>query len=205
MINQAAAFDGFDAALVERAFPVLCRGDRVLDVPCGDGRISAWMAEQGWQVCALDKARAAFHTRSVLDAKALHGDVRLGEALSLPWPDRHFQGVLCSRLPDEDGLRRRWLRELARVTDHALLVPYFAAPTMADLGRQLMPWSRVEGPAEGAGDGAPLPRLASTLSGEGFELDRDFPQRRFLPCVHLARFVRRSPAADAAPARLSSH
>ncbi|MCC4309172.1 class I SAM-dependent methyltransferase [Alcanivorax marinus] len=205
MINQAAVFDGFDAALVERAFPVLCRGDRVLDVPCGDGRISAWMAEQGWQVCALDKARAAFHTRSVLDAKALHGDVRLGEALSLPWPDRHFQGVLCSRLPDDEGLRRGWLRELARVTDHALLVPYFAAPTMADLGRQLMPWSRVEGQMEVAGDGAPLPRLASTLGREGFELDRDFPQRRFLPCVHLARFVRRSPAADAAPARLSSH
>jgi SAM-dependent methyltransferase len=69
-------------------------GREILDCPCGHGRITNALAEQGFSMTGLDatelflkRARADARTRG-LDVEYLHGDMR-----SLPWRDR-FDGIV---------------------------------------------------------------------------------------------------------------
>ena len=64
-------------------------GAEILDCPCGHGRITNALAEQGFSMTGLDatelfleRARADAQTRG-LDVEYVHGDMR-----SLPWRDR---------------------------------------------------------------------------------------------------------------------
>lgn len=70
-------------------------GGSILDVPCGNGRISIALAEQGFALSGIDgcpeilaDARAAAKDRN------LAIDFRQGDMRELPWRD-HFDGVCC--------------------------------------------------------------------------------------------------------------
>ncbi len=56
----------------------LLRGPRVLDLACGDGRNSFYLAELGFQVCALDFSEVALNkidTKGYKNIKTLAGDL----------------------------------------------------------------------------------------------------------------------------------
>lgn len=63
----------------------LVAGQRVLDAPCGHGRISNVLALQGIQVCAIDKT-SSFIDLARLNAEQLGatGDYRIGDIVELP-------------------------------------------------------------------------------------------------------------------------
>lgn len=99
----------------------LSTGDRVLDVPCGHGRIANPLAERGFEVVGLDqndgfldRARADATDREVADRVAYHrGDMR-----ELPWDDDTFDAaanVFTSFGYFGEADNRRILSELARV------------------------------------------------------------------------------------------
>lgn len=120
----------------------LAPGARVLDVPCGHGRIALELAARGFRVSALDAcasyvedARRAAEERGI-EAEFLAGDMR-----ALPWR-AEFDGALCVGNSfgyfDDDGNREF----LASV--HAALRPggHFALsyPLVAELALATRAW-----------------------------------------------------------------
>jgi SAM-dependent methyltransferase len=82
-----------ERAEVEASFVAarLSPGARVLDVPCGTGRISVPLAARGFAVAGLDiSARVLEAAR----AAAPELDLRQGDMRELPWPGESFDAVL---------------------------------------------------------------------------------------------------------------
>ena len=91
---------------------------RVLDVGCGTGENAIFLAQSGFSAVGVDVARKALETaKSKAAQKRVKVDFRFGDALSLDFPESHFDNVIDSGLfhtfTDED--RPRFAAEIARV------------------------------------------------------------------------------------------
>jgi SAM-dependent methyltransferase len=105
--------------------------ERMLDVPCGAGRLLPVLRAHGRELVAVDGARA------MLD-EARRGTAGPGvrfvhaSAFDLPFMDKAFDVAVCWRLiqhfPDPAD-RRRLLVELARVTRRAIVLSFSDAGT----------------------------------------------------------------------------
>jgi ubiquinone/menaquinone biosynthesis C-methylase UbiE len=78
--------------VLDEMLKALPRGARVLDVGCGTGEYVARVTELGFEAAGLEPAQG-MRERAV--EKNPGGDIRDGVATSLPWPDGHFDLVLC--------------------------------------------------------------------------------------------------------------
>ena len=89
------------------------RGERVLDVGCGEGRFSAELAAAGVEVVGVDVAREPLRR-----ACARHDglDLRL-VPLAGPWPleDASFDAVWAGEVIEHVADTARWLSEVRRV------------------------------------------------------------------------------------------
>jgi SAM-dependent methyltransferase len=93
-------------------------GTRVLDIGCGAGTNSLFLARSGFEVSGIDVANGAIEAARGRAAQAkLHIDLRVADALILPYPDRYFGGAIdigCFHtLPV--GTRAAYAKEVARV------------------------------------------------------------------------------------------
>ena len=86
------------------------RPGRALDVACGEGRNALWLAEQGWQVTAIDfstvaidKARRIAQRRGV-DVQWLAADVA-----EYPLPANSFDLAVVLFLHTDEDERQKWL------------------------------------------------------------------------------------------------
>ncbi|NLU83322.1 methyltransferase domain-containing protein [Rhodococcus sp. HNM0569] len=99
-------------------------GDKVVDVGAGAGRHSFELYRRGIDVIAFDADEVELKgVRDMFDAMAEAGEVPesataetvVGDALALPYPDGHFDGVLAceilEHIPDDDTA----IAELVRV------------------------------------------------------------------------------------------
>ena len=86
----------FDQLLKERLVP----GMRVLDAGCGGGRNLVWFLRNGYDVSAVDESpEAVEHVRRLAGALAPGlppEGFRVADLADLPFPDAHFDAVLCS-------------------------------------------------------------------------------------------------------------
>lgn len=85
-------------------------GERILDLGCGDGFVTAWMADQGADVVGVDSSP------DLLEAARARGlDVRLADGQNLPF-DREFDAVFSNAamhwMVDADGVIRGVARAL---------------------------------------------------------------------------------------------
>jgi SAM-dependent methyltransferase len=69
----------------------LSPGARILDAPCGTGRISVPLAQRGFEVAGLDISHRVLE---VARSAAPELDWRQGDMRELPWPDGSFDAVL---------------------------------------------------------------------------------------------------------------
>src|SRR4051812_39588024 len=68
---------------------------RALDLACGEGRNAIWLAEQGWQVTAVDFAEVAIEKARVIAAKrGVDVDLRVADLLAFEPPEQAFDLVI---------------------------------------------------------------------------------------------------------------
>lgn len=177
--------------LVARVMPRLPDGGRVLDAPCGAGRLSVWMGRQGWRVSALDMGEAAVaHTRKAVSGVGAEAEVVEGDIFDMPWQDRFFTAVVCFRLLHHFSdvvTRRALLTELARVSDQHLLVSYLSPFSYSGFKRWLR-W-RLTGRRHRQNHTS-LSELVWIMAAQGFVLITDERQRGIGRALHLAHFKR---------------
>jgi ubiquinone/menaquinone biosynthesis C-methylase UbiE len=74
----------------------LLPGQRVLDVPCGEGRIALEFAARGYAVTGLDFTEALLErARAAATERGLRLELRHGDMRDLPFQARSFDGAVC--------------------------------------------------------------------------------------------------------------
>jgi len=72
------------------------KGGKLLELGCGDGANSVWLAEQGYEICGIDIAPTAIEwAREKAKTRNVTTDFRVGDVLNLnDYSDNHFDFVL---------------------------------------------------------------------------------------------------------------
>ncbi|MEZ6045549.1 MAG: class I SAM-dependent methyltransferase [Planctomycetaceae bacterium] len=108
------------------------QGSRVLDLPCGTGRLTRLLARCGFDVTGADSsphmATLAHENwrKSGGDPKVARFEVR--DALDTGYPDKSFDAVVCNRLFhhfNESETRIQAFKELRRISKHQVIVSFF--------------------------------------------------------------------------------
>lgn len=109
--------EGLEPPALERrrAFVLghVARGDRVLDLGCGEGAFTAMLAQQGAQPTGAEVAEAA-----LARARGAHPDLRfvlVPPHGPLPFADASFDAVWASEVLEHVADTARWLSEARRV------------------------------------------------------------------------------------------
>ncbi|KAA3634670.1 MAG: class I SAM-dependent methyltransferase [Proteobacteria bacterium] len=125
-----------EMACIVAALEGLPAGSRVLDLPCGSGRLEEMLVDRGFDVVAADysvpmiEAARAYHADGVLADPAKSDRLRFEQQdiMNTTFDDDSFDAVICNRLLHhypEFETRRRVLAELARVCRDRLIVSYY--------------------------------------------------------------------------------
>jgi SAM-dependent methyltransferase len=120
--------DRRERAILDRYLAIVGKCNKVLDLPCGHGRLSDLLYEHTQQLIEADWS----FTMVALNRQD-HGDERRryfrASALEIPLPDRSVDLVVSFRLNhhlETDALRELHLRELFRVAGRAVIVTWFS-------------------------------------------------------------------------------
>jgi len=124
--------DGLEKLMIEKAveYISLPHCSKILDLPCGTGRISIFLAGKGYMVTGgdisqamVEKAQANAQEVGVLDKT----NFRVLNAEKINCPDKSFDAVVSLRffghLPHE--IRLQVLRESRRVSKRYLILAYY--------------------------------------------------------------------------------
>jgi ubiquinone/menaquinone biosynthesis C-methylase UbiE len=106
--------------LVRRMRPYLPEGQvRILEVGCGTGGISVYLASQGYRVSAVDREQydpeALRATRDYSRAQGIALNVYLADAAELPFATGTFEAVVCSNVVEHLDDPQAALAEMHRV------------------------------------------------------------------------------------------
>ena len=113
----------------------------VLDAPCGVGRATIWIAQQGMQVTGIDLGEAALALAgNLLKEKGLQATLASHDIFALPYADKTFDLTLCFRLLhhfESPELRTRLIREICRVSGKYVLMSRISPASVTSLRRRL--------------------------------------------------------------------
>ncbi|MBL8899898.1 MAG: methyltransferase domain-containing protein [Planctomycetes bacterium] len=129
---------------VRRALEPLPSGARVLDLPCGTGRLFELLATAGWRPCGVDRSVDMLRAIPATARRARDRAIPLAAAdvLALPFRGKCFDAAVCLRFLQllEPAERVEVLRALARVTRGPLVAVYSPHHTWKDVTRALRRW-----------------------------------------------------------------
>ncbi len=132
--------DWLEKCAVRRALVAVPQGSRVLDIPCGTGRITALLLKQGYKTVGADISEGML----AIAEKTLKGfdnleSLERADAESLPYKDCEFEAVTSIRfmnhLPPE--VRVKVLKEMARVSRSAVIVSYCNPRSLSGIKRRI--------------------------------------------------------------------
>jgi ubiquinone/menaquinone biosynthesis C-methylase UbiE len=177
--------------LVERAFQLIPRG-RVLDAPCGGGRVTLLLASRGYEMTAGDLSDSMIEiTREKIAEAGLKIPVEKQDVERLTYRDRHFDAVISFRLfhhfPDAD-IRQRVVRELCRVSREHIALSYFSPYSFTSMKRKMR---AARGGRKSQKHSTPLSEVESYFHNCSFELVRDFARLNLVHTLHVAVFRRK--------------
>lgn len=181
--------------MVAEAFATLpgsARG-KVLDAPCGVGRLCVWLAEQGYELTGVDLGEAAVElTRSALAERGLDGRILTQNIMAMDFSDREFEYAICFRLIhhyEQKQLKAQLVDELCRVTNNCVVISYISPVSVTSMRRRLR--HRFSGKAikqypDSLGD------LQELFARNGFKFIYKVKRSALLHSLQLAIFQRES-------------
>ena len=179
--------------LVDRAFKFIPKNHRVLDLPCGGGRVTVHLGLQGYNMSSADLSDAMLAiTRENVAKNKLKGSVEKQDIEKLTYADKHFDTVISFRLfhhfPNPE-IRQRAITELCRIARQYVALSYFSPASVTSVKRKL----RV---ALGGRASDKHPTSLSEVEGyfakAGFKLVKDFARTPLIHTLHVAVFERES-------------
>ena len=119
---QGQRADAVEKALLSRLLGRLPVVQSALEVGCGTGHFTRWLAEKGLWTVGLDISPAMQVQARRLEASAEGCPYLLGDGLALPFPDRAFDLVALITTLEFISRPERALAEAGRVGRHGVLV-----------------------------------------------------------------------------------
>jgi ubiquinone/menaquinone biosynthesis C-methylase UbiE len=127
--------DRREKACIEYCLDSIPRGSRVLDLPCGTGRMTRILVSRGYQVTGADVSEAMLgrardnyrEYQKQQGSKAPNIQFEVRDVLATGFNDNQFEGVSCIRLFhhfDEADTRRRALKEFRRICSGPIVVTF---------------------------------------------------------------------------------
>ena len=91
-------------------------GERVLDVACGEGVLSLKIAEKGCAVSGIDISEDVVeNAKHLAEREGIPCEFKVGSAEDLPYPDEHFDKIICSSSLEHFKDDVKALKEMHRV------------------------------------------------------------------------------------------
>jgi len=177
--------------LVDKAFAFIPKDARVLDVPCGGGRVTIHLSKRGYRVSSGDLSDAMLAIAREAVARAdLKCEVERQDIEKLSYPDQAFEAIISFRLfhhfPNVE-IRQRAVKELCRVAKYWVAISYFSPASVTSIKRKLRA-------AMGGRRSEKHPTSLAEVKGYfekcGFRLVKDFAQLPLVHTLHLALFQR---------------
>jgi len=173
--------DRREKACVLKCLDSIPRGARVLDLPCGAGRMTRLLVERGYRVTAADASEAMLsrakenysNYQKERGAQAPAVQFELRDVLSTGYPNDHFDGISCIRLFhhfDEADTRRRALGELRRICRGPIVVTFLNSFALDRVTYWLR--ARMRGRTQASQLPIPLKTFASDIAAAGLKIDR---------------------------------
>lgn len=173
--------DRREKACILRCLDAIAPGSRVLDLPCGTGRMTRILVERGYHVVSADASEAMLerarenyrayreeHTGKIPDVTFSVRDV-----LATGFPDDEFDGISCIRLFhhfNEAETRRKALRELARICRGPIVVTFLNSFALDRISSWLK--ARLRGKKQLSQLPIPLSTFAADIDAAGLKIDR---------------------------------
>ena len=180
--------------LLDRAFALVPKNYRVLDVPCGGGRVSIHLAHQGYAVEAADfsEAMVGIATRNTANAGA-RCTVGQQDIEAMTYPDNNVDAIVCFRLfhhfPDA-ATRQRCISELCRVAGRMVVISYFSPLSATSIRRSVV---AAAGGKRSPKHSTSLREIQGYFKINGFGLVQNFARMPFIHTLHVAVFERKEP------------
>lgn len=111
-------------------------GSQILDLPCGSGRLTRLLIEQGFRVTAADVSEPMLNiARSNIPVRRSPKEKAFSEVafdrrdvMQTGYADKQFDAVICNRLFHhftESDTRLRALQELRRISRGSVIISFF--------------------------------------------------------------------------------
>lgn len=177
--------------LIEDAFAVLDPVKRVLDAPCGVGRASIWLAQQGYEVTGVDLGEAALKVaREQAEQAGVAATIEAQNVFQMAYADRSFDAVLCFRLLHhfaDAGQRRELIQEMCRVADRYVVMSYHSARSISAVRRRIR--HRLYGKVIKQNSSS-RQEMIDTFGASGFSLRHHSDRSPLLHSLQVAVFAR---------------
>lgn len=177
--------------MVDRAFALVPKTHRVLDAPCGGGRVTLHLANAGYAMSSADLSDAMIAiTREAVAGQKPKIAVEKQDIERLTFSDRSFDTIISFRLfhhfPNPE-IRQRVVNELCRVARKYVVLSYFSPASVTSVKRSLR---AALGGKKSEKHSTPLSEVESYFAKAGFKLVKDFAQLPLIHTMHLALFER---------------
>lgn len=177
--------------LIDRAFALIPKSHRVLDVPCGGGRVTVHLGKKGYVMASADLSESMLQiARKNVADHGMGSPVERQDIEKLTYADRAFDTVISFRLfhhfPNPD-IRQRAVLELSRVARQYVALSYFSPASVTSVQKKVR---AALGGRRSDKFTTPLSEVRGYFEKAGFRLVKDFAQLRLIHTLHLAVFER---------------
>ena len=193
--------DQREKSAILKTLSYLSPGADVLDFPCGAGRLTRLLLDNGFSVRGADVSpgmveqatRNYGRFRNTLSTESQRQDVQfdLEDIMSTDYKDNEFDAVICNRLFHhftESETRVKALRELHRIASDKVIISYFNSFTLDAKWRRIRNWMKNHQPTD---------RIP--ISSEQFNSELELTGFKIIGTVDMWKYVSQMCYVIAAP------